>query len=130
MANPKIVPALADLTQDIAGPVPLNLLQDWASGRQDVAAAQSLLDPFRIEGTVVASDTSGLTKMTDALDLVDIIAMISKPKEILYALGVEIGGRSIGLWIADNTEMYYPSSVPPGDVLEAMWEAQQRIAAR
>src|SRR5436190_7575031 len=130
MANPKIIPALADLTQDIAGPVPVNLLQDWAAGRQDLAAAQSLLDPFRIEGTVVASDTSGLSKLTDEMDLVQVISLISRPKEILHALGVEVGGRPIGQWVADNTEMYYPPSVLAADVVQAMWETQQRIAAR
>ena len=130
MANPRIIPALADLTQDIAGPVPVGLLQDWAAGRQDAAAAQSLLDPFRIEGTVVASDTSGLSKLTDEMDLVKVISLISRPKEILHALGVEVGGRAIGLWVADNTEMYYPSSVTRAEVVQAMWETQQRIAAR
>src|SRR5262249_19652074 len=108
MAKPKIIPALADLTQDIAGPVPVQLLQDWASGEQDLAAAESLLDPFRIDGTVVASDTAGLSKLTQAIDLVEVISLISRPKEIVHALGVEIGGRAIGIWIADNTEMYYP----------------------
>src|SRR5262245_52630875 len=106
MANPKIIPALADLTQDIAGPVPLTLLQDWAGGRQDLAAAQSLLDPFRIEGTVVASDTSGLSKMSEEMDLVEVISLISRPKEIIHALGLAVGGRAIGMWVADNTEMY------------------------
>jgi class 3 adenylate cyclase len=130
MAAPKIIPALADLTQDIAGPVPVQLLHDWASGEQDLAAAQSLLDPFRIEGTVVASDTAGLSKLTQATDLVEVISLISRPKEIVHALGVEIGGRAIGIWIADNTEMYYPDSVSAESVVEAMWEAQRRIAAR
>src|ERR1044071_1724090 len=111
MAETKIIPALADLTQDIAGPVPVQLLQDWASGQQDVAAAQALLDPFRIEGTVVASDTAGLSKLTESKELVEVISLISRPKEIVHALGVEVGGRPIGVWIADNTEMYYPAKV-------------------
>ncbi len=36
MAAPRPIPALADLTRDIAGPVPVRLLQDWASGRADL----------------------------------------------------------------------------------------------
>ena len=87
MALPKIIPALADLTQDIAGPLPVELLQAWAGGNQNAEEAGHLLDAYRV------------------------------------------GGRAIGVWTADNTEMYYPSSVSAGAVVEAMAEAQARIAA-
>ena len=64
MALPTIIPALADLTQDMAGPVPVHLLYAWAAGEQEPAHADALLDPYRVEGTVVSSDTSGLSRMT------------------------------------------------------------------
>ena len=62
MPLPKVIPALADLTQDIAGPVPVDLLHRWATGDQDLAAAATLLSPFQIQGTVVSTDTSGLSR--------------------------------------------------------------------
>src|SRR5947207_1008118 len=130
MALLKIIPALADLTQDIAGPVPIQLLHDWANGEQDIGAAQALLASFRTEGTVVSSDTSGLSRLTQAMDLLDVLSLISQPKEILHALGREIGGRAIGTWIADNTEMFYPAGLQPDTVVNAMAEVQFRIQER
>src|SRR5712671_4548448 len=100
----KVIPALSDLTQDIAGPVPVRLLHDWAEGDQDMSEAQALLSSIQIQGTVVSSDTSGLSRMTQAMDLLDVLSVISQPKEIIHALGREIGGRAIGTWVADNTE--------------------------
>src|SRR6187402_792191 len=105
----RIIPALADLTQDIAGPVPLDLLYSWATGEQDDARAEELLAPFRVEGTVVSTDTSGLSRMTTERDLLDVLCLISEPKQIVHSIGLEIGGRPIGLWVADNTQMFYPT---------------------
>lgn len=130
MALPRVIPALADLTQDIAGPLPVQLLQDWATGAQDLTAAESLLGGFEREGTVVSTDTSGLSRMTQAMDLLDVINVISKPKEIIHALGCAVGGRAIGTWVADNSEMIYPASVDPEAVLDAMGEVQHRIQER
>ena len=128
MALPKIIPALADLTQDIAGPLPIELLQSWASGNQNATEAERLLDTYRRVGTVVASDTSGLSRLTEERDLLDVLALVSGPKQTVHGLGVAVGGRPIGIWTADNTEMYYPTSVPTRLVIDAMAEAQSRIA--
>lgn len=128
MAPPRIIPALADLTQDMAGPVPVQLLYSWAAGDQDPAHADALLDPFRVEGTVVSSDTSGLSRMTRERDLLEVLALISEPKQFLHAIGVEIGGRPIGTWVADNTQTYYPPAVAPPTVVAGMSEAGHRIA--
>jgi len=129
MALPRIIPALADLTQDIAGPLPLELLHAWASGDQNAAEAGHLLDAYRITGTVVASDTSGLSRLTEERDLLDVLALVSAPKQIVHGVGVAVGGRPIGVWTADNTEMFYPATVAAGLVVDAMAEAQTRIAA-
>lgn len=64
MPFPKTIPALADLRQDIAGPLPVELLQNWASGTQDLATAEQLLERFRLGGYVASTDTSGLSRMT------------------------------------------------------------------
>jgi class 3 adenylate cyclase len=127
MPFPKIIPAMADLTQDIAGPLPLGLLQNWASGTQDLSTAEKLLLGFRIEGTVVSTDASGLSRLSGETELLEVLARISQPMEIVFALGTEIGGRAIGTWVADNTEMYYPLSIAPETVLDAMNEVQYRI---
>jgi len=129
VALPKIIPALADLTQDIAGPLPVELLQNWAGGNQNPTEAGRLLDSYRIEGTVVASDTSGLSRMTEERDLLEVLSLVSGPKQIVHSLGVAIGGRGIGVWVADNTEMFYPPGVDPGTVVDAMAEVQVRIAS-
>jgi hypothetical protein len=128
MPFPRAIPALADVTQDLAGPVPLGLLQDWGSGKADLASAEALLRPFQLAGTVVASDSSGLTRLTRELDLIDVLRLVSRPKEILHAVGTAVGGRAVGRWVADNTQMYYPAAVPLSVVLDAMSEAQCRIA--
>lgn len=127
MALPRIIPALADLTQDMAGPVPISLLYDWAAGDQDDTRATTLLDPFRIAGTVVSSDTSGLSRLTKEKDLLDVLALISEPKQILHAIGVEIGGRPVGTWVADNTQIFYPSSIDLPAIVSGMTEAENRI---
>ena len=128
MRFPKTIPALADLTQEIAGPVPVSLLQDWARGTQDLDSARALLEPFAIRGTIVASDTSGLSRMTREMELLEVLHLVSRPKQIVHAVGRAIGGRAVGRWLADNTEMYYPPAVAADTVLAGMAEAQARIA--
>jgi class 3 adenylate cyclase len=127
MATPRIIPALADLTQDIAGPVPLPLLYAWAEGEQDAARAETLLEPFRIDGIVVSSDTTGLSRLTKERDLLDVLALISEPKQILHAFAVGIGGRPIGRWVADNTQVYYPPGIGAPAIVAAMFEAGRRV---
>ena len=127
MRLPKLIPALADLTQDIAGPLPVDLFRDWVSGDRTVDKASAMLRPFAITGTVVCADASGLSSMMKELDLLDVLALVSRPKEIVHALGTEVGGRAIGTWVADNTEMYYGPETPLDLVVGAMLEAHARI---
>lgn len=129
MPLPRIIPALADLTQDIAGPLPVELLQSWAGGSRDAAEAGRLLDSYRIDGTVVSSNASGLSRMTQERDLLEVLSIVSRPKQIVHSIGVAIGGRGIGIWVADNTEMYYPPGIAPSLVVDAMAEAQARIGS-
>jgi class 3 adenylate cyclase len=67
--------------------------------------------------------------MTGDADLLDVLALVSEPNQTVHGLGVAVGGRPVGVWVADNTEMYYPSTVDPGVIVDAMAEAQARIAA-
>lgn len=128
--RPRAAPALADLTQDIAGPLPVALLQDWTSGTRTKERALALLAPFRRDGTVGASDASGLSRLTQEKDLLEVVWMVAQPKQIVHALGTEIGGQAIGIWVADNTEMFYPERVAVDAVVDAMIEAQARIEER
>jgi class 3 adenylate cyclase len=111
----------------MAGPVPVSLLYAWAAEDQDDTRAATLLEPFRITGTVVSSDTSGLSRLTKERDLLDVLALISEPKQILHAIGLEIGGRPVGTWVADNTQIYYPPAIEPPAIVGGMIEAEQRI---
>jgi hypothetical protein len=126
----KAVPALADVSKDIAGPLSVSLLRDWSGGERTQERAIRLLAPYRREGIVVSSDTSGLSKLTQERDLLDVLRMVSKPKQIIHAIGTAIGGEAIGVWVADNTEMFYRSSIDADAVAHAMIEAQARIATR
>jgi hypothetical protein len=124
------VPALADLTQDIAGPLPVSLLQAWGAGVRTQERATSLLAPFQRHGTVACSDGTGLSRLSQERDLIDVMWLVSQPKQILHALGAGIGGRAVGVWVADNSEMFYPADIPMEAILAAMTEAQGRIAER
>lgn len=127
---PSIAPSLADLTQDIAGPLPVELLRAWASGARTKERANELLAPFRREGTVGTSDASGLSRLSQERPLLEVVWLIAQPKQLVYAVGTAIGGDAIGTWVADNTEMFYPASIPVDDVVDAMIETQARIAER
>jgi hypothetical protein len=122
------IPALADLSLATSGRAPVEILQRWAYGVRDAATAEALLQPFAVEGTAVASDTAGLSRMTRELELWEVVRIVSLPKQIVHALGTAVGGRAIGRWVADNTLMFYPPSVAIATVLDAMNEAQARIA--
>lgn len=132
MRNPtRTIPALADVAKDISGPLPVGLLDDWAASTdRSHEAARLLLAPYRREGTVVSSDTAGLTKMTQERELLDVLWLVSEPMQTLYAVGTAIGGRSVGVWEADNTEMLYPPGLAVDTIVDAMLEAQARIAER
>ena len=127
----RTIPALADVAKDISGPLPVGLLDDWAASTdRSHEAARLLLAPYRREATVVSSDTAGLTRMTQERDLLDVLWLVSEPMQILYAVGTAIGGHSVGVWEADNTEMLYPSGLSVDTIVDAMLEAQARIAER
>jgi hypothetical protein len=127
----RTIPALADVTKDISGPLPVGLLDDWAASTdRSHQAARLLLAPYRREGTVVSSDTAGLTRMTQERELLDVLWLVSEPMQLLYATGSAIGGHAVGVWEADNTEMLYPRDLPVDAIADAMVEAQARIAER
>lgn len=113
--------ALADLARDIGGELPAEAFDRWRdpAARSDDLAAR-ILAPFEKRGTVVCSDTAGLSKMASALPLAVVLRRIGEPKERIHAAGTGLGGRAIGRWVADNTEMFYPWEVPVDAIVRAM----------
>lgn len=114
-------PPLADLPFDIAGNVPDSIVEGWQdpSARSSALAAE-LLAPFERTGTVVCSDTAGLSRMASVEPLAVVLKRIAEPKERIHALGTAIGGLAVGTWVADNTEMFYPAEVPLDAIVDAM----------
>lgn len=120
MARRFLSPALADLRQDIAGSVPLDVVFAWADSAGDQAAHDRLLAPFLVRGTVVSSDASGLSRLSKERPLLEVLRLVQEPKETIHAYGKAIGGEAVGVWAADNTQMFYPETVNPADVVTAM----------
>jgi hypothetical protein len=54
--------------------------------------------------------------------------MLAQAKELCSAHGRAIGGRSIGVWAADNTQMFYGASIAPRRVVAMMNTVMQRVA--
>lgn len=76
---------------------------------------------------VVCSDAAGLSKLTQERPLIEVLKLVSEPKEIIHSYGKEVGGEAIGVWIADNTLMFYPDDVPVQDIIRQMVLAQKSI---
>lgn len=120
-------PGLFDLTQDINGGLPLQVIGQWVDSPQDQATALALLAPHQVTGFSVSSDTAGLSKLTKQMGLLEVLAIINRPKEIVYGLGTSIGGQGLGIWAADNTQMFYPPEVSAESLLSALLTAQDQI---
>lgn len=118
---------LFDVTQDIIGALPLKLVEQWLSSEQTSDDALQLLDSHRIEGYSVSSDSVGLTKLCQQKGLLEILAIINQPKKIVHGYGKVIGGESVGIWAADNTQMFYPSSISATTLVSAMLSIQDEI---
>jgi hypothetical protein len=113
--------ALADLARDIAGDLPEEAFVSWEDpSKRNEALAARILEPFRRQGTVVASDTAGLSKMSARLPIAVVLKRIDAPKRRIHRVGTAIGGKAVGTWVADNTEMLFPRDVPVDTVVTAM----------
>ena len=121
------LPALADISQDIAGNIPLDVIKNWTERKKTRKLHDKILQKFIVRGTVVVSDSVGLSKITREKSLIDVMKLVSYPKEIVYKEGSKIGGRAIGVWAADNTQMFYPEGVHCQKVLLAMEKVQNEL---
>jgi len=129
MAKRDFYPALFDLSQDIAGDIPVSLLQAWIESPKTAKAAVKILEPTKVTGVSVSSDSAGLSTLSREKGLIEVLAYISQPKEVVFGLGKAIGGEGIGIWAADNTQMFYPDTISVDTILSMLVETQKRIAS-
>ena len=120
-------PGLFDLPQDLTRGLPLDLVERWVSSDQSAGSASALLAPTVVEGTTVVSDAAGLTLLTKHRGLIEMLALINRPKELIHAWGKAIGGEPIGIWAADNTQMWYSTGIGSERVLAMLLGVRDTI---
>jgi class 3 adenylate cyclase len=126
--NPtRFPPGFFDLPADAGRDLPLDIIAAWARSEQTWEAASELLAPCTLKGIVVSSDSAGLTRLTQERSLIEILAMVSRPKELVHAYGRGIGGIPLGVWAADNTLMFYPDGVSPDHVVSMLLALVDRV---
>ncbi|MEV0400290.1 hypothetical protein [Actinoallomurus sp. NPDC050550] len=116
-----------DLTHDIAGEPSSALVEQWRRSGGTAADARRLLSGYAIEGYSVVSDSAGLTRLSERLTLLEVLALIDRPKRILHAYGRAVGGRAVGVWAADNGQMFHPAETGAATVLSALLTVQDEI---
>ena len=118
--------SLADLTHDIAGALPPELVLRWNESDKSSATHRQLLDPYVVRGTIVSMDAAGLSLLTQRCTLPEALKLVSEPKELLHALGKALGGQAIGVWAADNAQMFFPEPIDPAMVVDQMLAVQEK----
>jgi len=119
--------ALFDTRSEFARDLPLELIAAWMNGSHTIETANKLLDPYRVTGTAVVSDSVGLTRLARRRDPLEVMALLNQPKELVYQFGTAIGGSGMGVWAADNTEMFYPDHVKGEQIASMLLSVQDRI---
>jgi len=120
-------PALFDLPQDISRGLPMDIVGEWIKSDLSQNMAMNILKPTTIIGTSVSSDSAGLTKLSSEKSLIEVLAMINRPKEIVHSFGSAIGGKDIGVWAADNTQMWYPAEIETDKIVSMLLAVQEKI---
>ncbi len=124
----KSVPqALFDLRAAFDSRRVADLGHDWEASSKTLEDAKRILAPYETEGTVVVSDSCGLSRLSKNRPLIEVLSLVQIPKDRLYAYGSRIGGIGVGIWAADNSAMFYPARIPVRDVLGAVWEARKSM---
>ncbi|MEV7808686.1 hypothetical protein AB0O28_37615 [Microbispora sp. NPDC088329] len=121
-------PGAFDLARDAAPGLPLTLVEQWRASGRTAADARRLLGAHVTTGYSVVSDSAGLTRLSRSLGLLEVLALIDGPKRVLHAYGTAAGGRAVGVWAADNAQMFHPASTDTGTLLSALLGAQDEIA--
>ena len=120
-------PGFFDLPADAGQALPLDMIASWIRSPQTPEAARLLLGPCTLRGIVVCSDAAGLTRLSHERSLIELMALVSRPKELVHAYGRALGGTAVGVWAADNTAMFYPDGVSPDHVVSMLLTLLDRI---
>ncbi|GLX05003.1 hypothetical protein [Microbispora sp. NBRC 16548] len=120
-------PGAFDLARDAAPGLPLTLVERWRASGRTAADARRLLGAHVTTGYSVVSDSAGLTRLSRSLGLLEVLALIDGPKRVLHAYGTGAGGRAVGVWAADNAQMFHPATTDAGLLLSALLRAQDEI---
>lgn len=120
-------PALFDITQDVVGGLPIKLIEQWLGSDQGHADARRLVQSYAVTGYNVVSDSSGLTRLTQQRGLIELLALINHPKQIIHGLGTALGGQGVGIWAADNSQMFYPQSVSAAALVSTLLSVQDEV---
>lgn len=128
-SSERFPPGFFDLPRDAGEQLPVAVIERWTTSPQTRAVAREILAPHTLTGTVVSSDAAGLTKLTRERPLVEILAMVNRPKELVHAWGKAVGGRALGVWAADNTQMYYDTSIASERVLAMLLAMMDQVKA-
>jgi class 3 adenylate cyclase len=123
----KLAASLFDLRQDLVEAIPVEIIKRWLDSDQNEATATTILESTKVKGTVVSSDAAGLTRLSGERELIEVLALIERPKEILFAAGTAIGGRGVGIWAADNTQMFFDEGISPDKILSMLFKLQNEL---
>ncbi|MDO8666508.1 MAG: hypothetical protein Q7J79_07840, partial [Gemmatimonadales bacterium] len=127
-SSDRFPPGFFDLPSGAGETLPLEIITQWTQSAQTREVARAILGPHTLRGTIVSSDSAGLTLMTHERPLIEILAMVNHPKELIHAHGRAIDGRSIGVWAADNTQMFYDAGIAVERVVAMLLTAMGRVA--
>ncbi|MBI1722605.1 MAG: family 3 adenylate cyclase [Gemmatimonadetes bacterium] len=120
-------PGFFDLPRDAGETLPLDVITGWTTSAQTPEVARTLLGPRTLKGAVVSTDSAGLTRLTRERPLIEILAMVNRPKELIHGYGRAIGGRGIGVWAADNTQMFYQAGIAGERVVGMLLTAMDHL---
>ncbi|WP_182886119.1 family 3 adenylate cyclase [Microbispora sp. H10885] len=123
-------PGTFDLARDVAPGLPLTLVEQWRASGRTAVDARRLLGAHVTTGYSVVSDSAGLTRLSRSLGLLEVLALIDGPKRLLHAYGTAAGGRAVGVWAADNAQMFHPASTGADVLLSALLRTQDEIVRR
>lgn len=119
--------SLFDITTSLGNELPISLLQEWQRSDRTETKHTELLAPYKVIGTLVCSDSEGLSLLTQQHSLIEMLGLINEPKEIIAAYAKNLNGRFIGTWYADNTSTFYSENVNSDLLLESLIAAQNEI---
>lgn len=116
VTSPRALASLFDAASHIQPVVPSQLLVAWSASARDEATAEALMAEYACEGTCMLGDASGLSRLSRELSLLDVLAMLHKPKTMTVSAARACGGEAITGWTADNTAIWFGANVPTGRV--------------